>query len=127
MVDKIIIGHLAAMNQKYGAASASVVNAINSLIASDSGRGLTTVFLPVDVPAVIAQYQTPAATTGNESSFKMAVDAIYKIEKPSYIVLLGSPDLIPHISLDNPTYNPSSPRAKLRSAPSLLILSEPHG
>ena len=109
MVDKVIIGNLAALRQKYGAANSSVVSAIKGLIASDSASGLTTVFLPVDDAAKMAPYQVAPAIMGNEASFKAAVDAIYRKEKPSYIVLLGAPDLVPHISLDNPTFNPSAP------------------
>lgn len=107
--DKIIVGNDSALTAKYGVEARQIRAAIAAWIAADGVRGLKSVYLPVDSAAKMSAYGVPPVTPGDEPSHKVAIDAISKRDKPDYLVLLGAPDLFPHITLKNPTYNASKP------------------
>lgn len=109
MADKVIVGNDGALQAKYGPALSAIRAALTALIASDTKRGLKTSYVALDDPGTMARYGATAAVIGDEASHKTAFDAVWRVEKPSYALLLGAPDIIPHISLKNPMYNPTSP------------------
>ncbi len=49
------------------------------------------------------------SSPGNERQSKDAVDAIYKALEPDYLVLIDGPDVIPHLTLNNPVPKDKDP------------------
>ena len=54
MTDKVVIGNNQALRTKYGNDISGIQDAINRLIASDQGRGLQTIYVPVDDPQAMS-------------------------------------------------------------------------
>lgn len=109
MADKLIVSNETALRAKYGPLLSNIKAAVDAWIAADAARGLTTAFISLDDAATMARYGVNAASVGDEAAHKSAFDAIFKAEKPSYAVLLGAPDVLPHVTLKNPVYNPAAP------------------
>lgn len=107
--DKIIIGNDAALKAKYGQQARDIHKSIATLIAADQKRGLSSKYVAVDDPSLTKPLGVNPAKPGDEKAHKDAVDAVYKKYQPDYIVLLGSPDIVPHITLTNPLFNPKQP------------------
>jgi len=108
-VHKLIIGNDAALKAKYGERVRAIHKAIAALVAADQKRGLSSKYVVVDDPSLAKALSVNPAIVGDEKSHKDAVDAIYTEYKPDYMLLLGSPDIIPHIALTNPLFNPKHP------------------
>jgi len=103
MPDKVLVTNNSALSTKYGANKQTIDSAIQTLISADSGRGLQTVVIAVDDATAMSNVGGSAvASATDQPSNKAAVDAIYKSQNPDYIVLLGGPDVMPHIDLTNP-------------------------
>ena len=106
--DKLIITNLDQLNVKYGSAGANKVKtAVKKLIAADAARGLSAVLVDLSDSSAMAAYGAtpiPAANAGDAKANKEAIDVIYGSQTlpPSYVMLLGSADVIPHVPLDNP-------------------------
>jgi hypothetical protein len=109
--NKVIAGNDAALQSKYPTAFNAIQSAIASWIAADNARGVSSTYIAVDDPAKMSQFGGTAALPQDERSHKAAVDAIFASANPDYMVLLGSPDLFPHITLANPVYDPKKPKA----------------
>jgi hypothetical protein len=102
-VDKVIVTNTSALKAKYGDKYARVKTAIDKLIAADKARGLTTRLIAIDVEADMKRLRgQPVVAIADQQGAKAAVDAIYKRHQPDYILLLGAPDVVPHIDLSNP-------------------------
>ena len=108
-VDKVIIGNDSALKAKYAQQVKDIQKAVAALIAADQKRGLSSKYVAVDDATLMKTLGVNRATSGDEKSHKDAVDAIYKEYQPDYMVLLGAPDIIPHITLTNPLFNPKQP------------------
>jgi peptidase C25-like protein len=108
-VDKVIIGNDSALKTKYGRQFREIHSNVARLVAADKSRGLNSRYMPVDDVSLMKTLGTKPATPGDEKSHKEAVDAIYAKFQPDYMTLLGSPDIIPHITLKNPLFNPKQP------------------
>jgi hypothetical protein len=108
MVDKILVSNDDALISKYGADGLQGVQAaIARLVAADQARGLQTTYVAVNDPAHMNAAGGVAVTSAADAQQnKNAVDALYAFHKPQYMVILGSPDVIPHQDLINPAYNP---------------------
>jgi peptidase C25-like protein len=104
MVDKIIVTNYAALQKKYGGAALNpILAAVKGLIAADKVRGLVTRIVDISDAAQMKQYKGKAVTSQkSERQVKDAVDAIYKATTPDYLVILDGPDVVPHVTLDNP-------------------------
>src|SRR5262245_29205547 len=104
MPDKILVTNCAALRKKYGAEGLrAVLGAVRELIAADKERGLTTELADVSDKAKMKTFKgKPVRSAANERQNKDAVDAIYKKARPHYLVLVDGPDVIPHLTLDNP-------------------------
>lgn len=106
--DKVIVSNLAVLKQKYGAAGVSKVKtAVNKLIAADAGRAIVTVFVDLSHATTMAKYGATAiavASAGDAKLNKAAIDKVFTHynPRPSYLMLLGSTDVIPHVPLKNP-------------------------
>jgi hypothetical protein len=104
MSKKIIITNFVVLKSKYGSAGvAKIKSALKAVIAADAVRGFETSV--VDVANTAAMRKVGAKKVSSASSPKQnknAVDAIYRASAPEYLVLLGAPDVVPHIDLLNP-------------------------
>lgn len=102
-VDKVIVTNVSALKAKYGPRYARLETALDSAITADDKRGLRTVLVAIDSRADMKRVKAkPVTGRGDERGAKAAVDAIYRHYTPDYILLLGAPDVVPHIHLDNP-------------------------
>lgn len=102
-VDKVIVTNTSALKAKYGDKYPRVKAAIDALIKADKARRLTTRMIAIDVETDMRRVRAQAVVgTDDQQGAKAAVDAIYKRHQPDYILLLGAPDVVPHIDLSNP-------------------------
>lgn len=99
---KVVIVHRRALVDKYKSAGYSRIRlALDALITHDRSRGINTKIALVD--SLVPLGGTAATFARNAGKFKSAVDLIYKRKRaPEYLVLLGGPDVIPHVSLRSP-------------------------
>src|SRR5262245_49212420 len=111
MTDKILVTNRTAMTEKYGEKGLrKVAAAARALIAADRRRGVATALIFLDDRAALRKLGGRAVTdfkSGRE--YKEAVDAIYAALQPEYIVILDAPDIVPHVSLNNPTAEDDDP------------------
>ncbi len=106
--DKVIVTNVSALKSKYGAGYAKISAAINSLIAADKARGLTTLLVALDDAAQMKKLKAPAVTkSADPKQNKSAIDGIYLALTPDYIAILGAVDVVPHQDLLNPVHDPS--------------------
>lgn len=104
MTDKILVTNCTALKKKYKNSAQAVLDAVRELIAADKDRGLTTQLVDISDQTKMKTFKGRAVTSpGNERQCKDAVDAIYAIAKPDYLVLVDGPDVVPHLTLNNPT------------------------
>jgi Peptidase family C25 len=117
MADKIVVTNNSALKKKYGDKGLkAVLGAVSELIAADKARGLATQLVDISDAAKMKKYKGSAVSgPKNERECKDAVDAIYAAAKPNYLVLLDGPDVVPHLTLNNPT-----PKDKDKNVPSDL-------
>jgi hypothetical protein len=102
-VDKVIVTNVSALKAKYDDKYARVKSAIDRLIAADKDRGLSTRMIAIDSEADMKRLRAqPVVGVADQQGAKAAVDAIYRRHQPHYILLLGAPDVVPHIDLSNP-------------------------
>jgi len=105
MVTKVIVSNSSLLTAKYGAQTGDVRNAVDSLIQADKQRGLDSRLILLDDAASFTGIPAFPVTDGtNPTEVKTCVDAIYHALEPDYIAILGSPDVVPHQSLDNPLH-----------------------
>jgi hypothetical protein len=117
MVDKILISNTAALKAKYTDNGLRAIRvAIRELVVADKTRGLATQFVDVSDSGTMKKYKAPVVSNPkSERQSKDAIDAIYKAAKPDYIVLIDGPDVVPHLTLNNPV-----PKDKDKDVPSDL-------
>lgn len=103
-VDKVIITAAATLKKKYGGTGLKKVQtALGKLIAADLKRGVVSRVFDLQDKALLKTLGLPASAAPlTEQAAKNAVDAIFAAHRPAYVLLLGAPDVIPYISLDNP-------------------------
>jgi Peptidase family C25 len=103
---KVIVTNRSAARAKYGAAGwAKVRHAVVALVAADSARGVTTRMLAIDAAADTKKVgATPIAHADDVAGIKLAIDAIYRSWKPAYLVLLGGPEILGTVNLNNPLW-----------------------
>lgn len=107
--DKFILTHSAALQAKYGAAGlAKIETAVRALIKADAKRGIDSCLLYLDKATDMAPYGGPipaAKVTGRD--VKLAIDKLCAAGAPHYLMLLGGPDIIPLVPLQNPAFGPN--------------------
>ena len=111
MADKVIISNRAALIAKYGSAGLRKINgALRRLVAADKARHLTTRVVFLDDTKAMARLGAPAVTTASsQRQNKAAIDGVFAKLTPDYVMILGSVDVIPHIDLANPVFDPDDP------------------
>jgi hypothetical protein len=111
MVDKILVTNGSALKKKYGDKGvAALLAAVKTYIAADKAKGLATQLVDISDPAQMKKFKgKPVSSPTNERQCKDAVDAVYAAAKPDYLVLLDGPDVVPHMTLNNPTPDDKDP------------------
>lgn len=99
---KLILVHKRALVGKYTAAGYTKIKAaIDKLIAADKKRGVASklVLLDSKLPAGGMDIAVPSKS----GKFKAAIDHVFEAnKKPDYLMILGGPDIVPHVPLRNP-------------------------
>ena len=115
-MDKVIVSHRGALRDKYGDQGLDLIkSAVDELVAADAKRGLQTEVIFIDdadamqklggKPSTRKSRVAPDSTDPTQQQeAKDAVDTIAAARSPAYLMLLDGPDVIPHISLDNPAF-----------------------
>jgi len=106
MLNKVLITHAAALQQKYGAAYEQLERAIAQLVQADQARGLQCRLVRIDSADDMQAVGGRAVHKPSPDAAKRAVDAICEAWHPEYVVLLGGPEIIPFVPLNNPCYAP---------------------
>jgi len=108
-IDKVIVTNLARLAEKYKAPGVTAIRtAVKNLIAADAKRGLKTVLIDLSSKSAMKQYKAapvPAADAGDPRANKEAIDRVFTSVNPSYLMILGAPDVIPHQDLKNPVFS----------------------
>lgn len=100
-VDKLVVLNGRALEAKHGPEGlAAIQAALGKLAAADAALGLRTASLDIsDAKAMVAIGGRSVTGPRDEAGAKAAVDAAAGAHQPDYILLLGGPDLVPHILL----------------------------
>lgn len=102
-VGKAIVTDFAALRSKYGSRLGEVRAAIAGLVEADAARGLASVVFDLsDARQMGRLCVDPVDGPGDRRRAKEAVDAIDRFHEPTYILLLGAPDVVPMQLLRNP-------------------------
>jgi Peptidase family C25 len=105
-VDKIVVSCADALIDKYGAEGlAKIREALDAMVEADAKRHINTRVVFADRHRDMGAYGHRIDGAATPKTMKAAVDAIYAIDKPDYIMLLGAWDVVPVQSLDNPLYD----------------------
>jgi hypothetical protein len=103
VVNKVIVTNVSALKSKYADKYALVKAAIDRLVQADAGRSLRTMLIAIDSPSDMTRVSGhPVSGARDEKGAKQAIDAVYTHYEPDYLLLLGAPDVIPHVHLTNP-------------------------
>lgn len=106
MPDKLILSNESVLHRKYASrGTAQILASVNHLISRDAARGIETFYLSIDSSAVQQFGGSRVTDPLDETQCKQVVDAVSHVLTPYYIMLLGSRDVIPHVSLPNLNYN----------------------
>jgi hypothetical protein len=100
---KIIVTNRAALARKHGAAGMKQIDAALARLArADAKRGIATRCVAIDRAADMEPFGGRVANRKDARQAKRAVDEICRVLKPDYLMLLGAPDVVPHVGLKNP-------------------------
>lgn len=104
MASKIIVTNKTALQTKYGAGGLIQVQAaLAPIIANDRSNGIITTVIYLDDVVQMAHYNAPPVTVpADDKQNKDAIDGVYNATTPTYLMILGAPDIIPHQKLNNP-------------------------
>lgn len=104
-IEKLIVTNRGALRRKYGERGLGRIDrALSRLIVADRLRGIDDAVVAIDDPAEMRRWGAKAvASRGSGRDAKRAIDAVWhKLEAPEYLLILGGPDIVPHVILDNP-------------------------
>ncbi len=88
---KLIVTDRTLMRAKYGQPGwAKIRVAVRALITADRGRGITTKLVLIDGATAAAA--------------KQHVDALFSTSAPDYLLVLGAPDVVAQVRLNNPLW-----------------------
>jgi peptidase C25-like protein len=103
-VDKIIVSNRGALSKKYGAQALLLIErAVDDLIESDRKRRLLTKLCYLDDIAIRRIGGRPVRDAVNARGNKNAIDSLCRHYSPDYIMILGAPDVVPHLKVTNLT------------------------
>src|SRR5262245_35294875 len=103
---KIVLTHVGALRRKHGRDGlARVRAAVADLVAADAGRGVDTRLVAMDDRRRARSLGVPAVTDpADDAAVKAYADAVATRWAPEYLLLLGSPDVVPMQPLANPLW-----------------------
>ena len=91
-LDKIIVSNRTALVKKYGAeALPRIEKAVTKLIEADKKRGIESRLIYLDT------------TASDRRGTKNAIDRLFERYTPDYMLILGAPDVVPHLKVTNLT------------------------
>jgi hypothetical protein len=101
---KLIVSNLAPLRNKYGKGLEQIEAALARVLSADLSRGIETQVVWLDEPGVQDAAGSPImGTATSDQQARAAVEAVIAQQgEPDYLVLLGGPDVLPHIHLTNP-------------------------
>ena len=107
MDDKIIVSNWAALVAKYtGVGATKIEKAVSDLIAADAKRGIKSRLVYLDDARAMKTFRGSAVNDNtNARQNKQAIDAIFRVANPDYLMILGATDLVPHQDMTNPAFD----------------------
>ncbi len=104
---KLVVTHKGRLAKKYGAKGlARIDKAVAASITSDAKRAIETHYVHLDDEAEMQKLGVTAMKGKvTPERCKNLIDKLHARLAPGYLVLLGSNDVIPHFSVDNPSYH----------------------
>ena len=105
MYDKIIVTNREGLITKYGNIGfENICKAVTLLEQADEKRGIKDSIVYLDDKAEMKRLRSkPVTRTTDSRQNKKAIDDVFKFHNPHYLMILGSPDILPHQDLTNPT------------------------
>jgi len=101
MSKKILVSNRTALTAKYGVSGLRRIReGVRDLAKADKSRGFDTRLIFLDDAAQLKSFAVTDPKSGQQH--KRAVDRIYDLINPDYLVILDAPDVVPHVSLSNP-------------------------
>ncbi|MGI8758657.1 MAG: C25 family cysteine peptidase [Acidimicrobiales bacterium] len=109
--DKLLFFHRTRLREKYGTSGARrVVAALDRLIDADDDRGVESVRVDLSSTRSLKKYgRTRVADENDVEAIVDAVQTVAALAEPDYVALIGGPDVIPHVALDNPLAGTADP------------------
>jgi hypothetical protein len=102
-IDKLIVTNLAALKAKYGSQLGAIRKSLAALVAADATRGIRSRVAALDSATTMKRARAkPVTEASDEIAAKAAIDALCKTYAPDYLLIIGAPDVVPHIELNNP-------------------------
>lgn len=103
-IDKIIVSNRAALLKKYREPELQrIEEAVRALIEADRKRGIESRLVYLDARTMREYGCRPVRGFSDTRGNKDAIDALAKALSPDYIMILGAPDVVPHIKVTNLT------------------------
>jgi hypothetical protein len=101
---KLIVTNDGALREKYGEQGRRAIHdQVRRLEEADSGRGLSTMLVPLDDATALAPCgAAPVTLRSSERMNKQAIDKLFRYLRPEYLLILGGDDVVPFIRLENP-------------------------
>jgi hypothetical protein len=107
---KVIVTNNGALEKKYGNRVNEIRQAVDRLIQADGKRGLHSELICLDDSGQMKRFKCPVVDDAmNCRQNKEAIDGIYKVLLPDYIMILGARDVVPHHDARNPIYGRDDP------------------
>lgn len=109
--DKLLVLHRSRLRQKYGASGARrIVAALDRLIAADADRGIESVRVDLSTGRSMRRYGLGGV--GDHDDVEAMVTAVQRVAllaEPDYVLLVGGPDVVPHVAVVNPLAGTADP------------------
>jgi hypothetical protein len=99
---KILVSSKYNLQAKYGKKFSEVDKLLMELAAADKKRNLDTQIIYIDDPASAKKVGITAVDSVTRQSAKKAVDELYNLTQPVYIVIFGAQDIFPFQEIANP-------------------------
>lgn len=107
--DKVILTNKSALELKYKTDSKFIVAALNKLVQADATKNLKSKLIFIDDKTSMRAIKATYVKQFNDAQqVKIAIDSIYTQLQPDYILLVGGTEIIPHVRLSNPCYDPAN-------------------
>jgi hypothetical protein len=105
VITKLILTNKSAILKKYKSKAEEIFSLLDKIKFADKKRGITTAIYFLDDKDHMKEFGGALVkAAGNQKQNKDAIDAIYNLKQPNYILLFGSEDIIPFIHVLNPIY-----------------------